>query len=129
MSLTSVKAKPQDNSVVVLNKLRTDQVHVFGRNMGVKGNPITVANDDLETTPSSEESMLTRLCKGDDNLSTLMEQGKAMVALLQSSVDEQKKETDEQRQHHKLTEGIKITKATGDMDELKCLLLELNKTE
>ena len=61
----------------------------------LKGNSITVANDDLETTPNSEESKLTRPSKGDDNLSTLMEQGKAMVALLQSSVDELKKETDE----------------------------------
>ena len=34
---TSVKGKPPDNSVVVLNKLTTDQVHVFGRNMGVPG--------------------------------------------------------------------------------------------
>ena len=34
---TSVKGKPPDNSVVVLNKLTTDQVHVFGRNMGVLG--------------------------------------------------------------------------------------------
>ena len=44
----------------------------------LKGNSITVANNDSETTPSSEESKLTRLSKGDDNLSTLMEQGKAM---------------------------------------------------
>ena len=34
---TSVKGKPPHNSVVVLNKLTTDQVHVFGRNMGVPG--------------------------------------------------------------------------------------------
>ena len=34
---TSVKGKPPDNSVVVLNKLTTDQVCVFGRNMGVPG--------------------------------------------------------------------------------------------
>ena len=34
---TSVKGKPPDNSVVLLNKLTTDQVHVFGRNMGVPG--------------------------------------------------------------------------------------------
>ena len=34
---TSVKGKPPDNSVVVLNNLTTDQVHVFGRNMGVPG--------------------------------------------------------------------------------------------
>ena len=34
---TSVKGKPPDNSAVVLNKLTTDQVHVFGRNMGVPG--------------------------------------------------------------------------------------------
>ena len=34
---TSVKGKPQDQSVVILNKLTTDQVHVFGRNMGVPG--------------------------------------------------------------------------------------------
>ena len=34
---TSVKRKPPHNSVVVLNKFTTDQVHVFGRNMGVPG--------------------------------------------------------------------------------------------
>ena len=34
---TSVKGKPPDNSVVVLIKLTTDQVHVLGRNMGVPG--------------------------------------------------------------------------------------------
>ena len=34
---TSVKGKLPDNSVIVLNKLTTDQVHVFGRNMGVPG--------------------------------------------------------------------------------------------
>ena len=35
--VTSVKGKPPDESVVILNKLTTDQVHVFGRNMGVPG--------------------------------------------------------------------------------------------
>ena len=34
---TSVKGKPPDESVVVLNKLTTDQVCVIGRNMGVPG--------------------------------------------------------------------------------------------
>ena len=34
---TSVKGKPPDNSVVILNKLTTDQVCVFGRNMGDPG--------------------------------------------------------------------------------------------
>ena len=34
---TSVKGKPPDESVVILNKLTTDQVWVFGRNMGVPG--------------------------------------------------------------------------------------------
>ena len=34
---TSVKEKPPDKSVVLLNKLTTDQVCVFGRNMGVPG--------------------------------------------------------------------------------------------
>ena len=52
-----------------------------------------------------------------------------MGTLLQSSMDEQKKETDEQRRHHKLTDRIKIAKAIRDMEELKHLLLELNKTE
>ena len=32
---TSVKGKPPDNSLIMLNKLTTDQVHVFERNMGV----------------------------------------------------------------------------------------------
>ena len=49
--------------------------------------------------------------------------------LLQSSVDDQKKDTEERRQHNKLITKIKIAKAIGDMDELKHLLLELNKTE
>ena len=35
--VTSVKGKPLDESVVILNKLTTDHVHVFGRNMGVPG--------------------------------------------------------------------------------------------
>ena len=34
---TAVKANPPDNSLIVLNKLTTDQVCVFGRNMGVPG--------------------------------------------------------------------------------------------
>ena len=33
----SVKGKPPDTSLILLNKLTTDQVHVFGRNMGVPG--------------------------------------------------------------------------------------------
>ena len=35
--VTSLKGKPPDESVVILNKLTTDQVHVFGRNNGVFG--------------------------------------------------------------------------------------------
>ena len=106
-----------------------DSIFQLTMDESLKGNSITVANNDSETTPSSEESKLTRPSKGDDNLSTIMKQGKAMVALLQSSMDEQKKETDERRQHHKLIARIKIAKAIGDMAELKHLLLELNKTE
>ena len=34
---TSVKGKPPDNSLIMLNKLTTDQVRVFRRNMGVPG--------------------------------------------------------------------------------------------
>ena len=34
---TSVKGKPPDNSLILLNKLTTDQVCVFRRNMGVPG--------------------------------------------------------------------------------------------
>ena len=34
---TSVKGKPSDNSLILLNKLTTDQVRVFRRNMGVPG--------------------------------------------------------------------------------------------
>ena len=34
---TSVEGKPLDESVVILNKLTTDHVYVFGRNMGVPG--------------------------------------------------------------------------------------------
>ena len=54
---------------------------------------------------------------------------KPYVDLLQSSIDDQKKDTDEQRQHNKLIAQIEIAKAIRDMDELKQLLLELNKTE
>ena len=43
-------------------------------------------------------SQLTEPSTADLHLSMLMEQGKAMVALLQSSVDEQKKDTDEWNQ-------------------------------
>ena len=35
--VTSVKGKPPDESVVILNKLTADQVHVFGRNMRAPG--------------------------------------------------------------------------------------------
>ena len=35
--VTSVKGKPPDESVDVLNKLTRDQVSVFGRSMGVPG--------------------------------------------------------------------------------------------
>ena len=94
----------------------------------LKGNSITVANDDSDCPPSSVESKMTQSNKRDDTLSTIMKQGQAMVDLLQSSID-QKKDTDEQRQHNKLIAQIKIAKAIGDMDELKQLLLELNKTE
>ena len=45
---------------------------------------------------NSEESQLTKPSTSDQDLSMLMEQGKAMVALLQSFVDEQKKDTDKQ---------------------------------
>ena len=62
----------------------------------LKGNSLIVGNDNSETTPNSDGSQLSKPSTGDEHLSTLMEQGKAMVALLQSSVDEQKKETDKQ---------------------------------
>ena len=52
-----------------------------------------------------------------------------MVDLLQSSIDDQKKDTDERRQHNILIARIEIAKAIRDIDELKRLLLELNKTE
>ena len=38
---------------------------------------------------------MTQSSKGDNTLSTIMKQGQAMVDLLQSSVDDQKKDTDE----------------------------------
>ena len=50
----------------------------------------------MDTTPNSDGSQLSKPSTADQHLSMLMEQGKAMVDLLQSSVDEQKKETDEQ---------------------------------
>ena len=79
-----------------------------------------------ETTPNSDGSQLSKPSTGDEHLSMLVEQGKAIVALLQSYVDEQKKEADERQQHDKLTLKIEIAKALGDMDELKHLQLELN---
>ena len=60
----------------------------------LKGNSLMVGNNDSETTPNAHGSQLSKCSSGDEHLSTLMEQGMAMVALLQSSVDEQKKETD-----------------------------------
>ena len=61
----------------------------------LKSNSITVANDDSDSPPSSVESKMTRSSKGDDTLSTIMKQGQAMVDLLQSSIEDQKKDTDE----------------------------------
>ena len=61
----------------------------------LKGNSITVANDNSDSPPSSVESKMTQLSKGDDALSTIMKQVQAMVDLLQSSIDDQKKDTDE----------------------------------
>ena len=60
----------------------------------LKGSSLTVPNEDSDTTQNSEGSPLTKPSTADQHLSMLMEQGKAMVALLQSSVDEQKKDTD-----------------------------------
>ena len=61
----------------------------------LKRNSITVANDDSDSPPSSVESKMTQSSKGDDTLSTIMKQGQAMVDSLQSSIDDQKKDTDE----------------------------------
>ena len=61
----------------------------------LKGSSLFVLNKDSDNTPNSEESQLTKPITADQHLSTLMEQGKAMVALLQSSVHEQKNDTDE----------------------------------
>ena len=85
----------------------------------LKGNSITVAMDDSDSPPSSVESKMTQSSKSDETLSTIMKQGQAMVDLLQSSVDDQKKDTDEQRQHNKLIAWIEIAKAIRDMDELR----------
>ena len=61
----------------------------------LEGNSITVANNNTDSPPSSVESKMTRSSKGDDTLSTIMKQGQAMVDLLQSYIDDQKKDTDE----------------------------------
>ena len=61
----------------------------------LKGSSLMVPNEDSDTTPNSEGSQLTKPSTADQHLSMLMEQGKAMVALLESSLDEQKKDTDE----------------------------------
>ena len=49
----------------------------------LKGNSLMVLNEDLENTPNSDGSQLSKQSTADQQLSTLMEQGKAMVALLQ----------------------------------------------
>ena len=49
--------------------LDIDSIFQLTMDESLKGNSITVANDDSGTTPSSEESKLTRPSKGDDNLS------------------------------------------------------------
>ena len=49
----------------------------------LKGNSLMVLNEDLENTPNSDGSQLSKQSTADQHLSTLMEQGKAMVALLQ----------------------------------------------
>ena len=70
---------------------------IFQRTMdeSLKGNSITVANDSSNSPPSSVESKMTQSTQGDDTLSTIMKQGQPMVDLLQSSVEDQKKDTDE----------------------------------
>ena len=60
----------------------------------VKGKPLDKSVVNSETTSNSDGSQLSKPSTGDEHLSVLMEQGNTMVALLQSSVDEQKKETD-----------------------------------
>ena len=62
----------------------------------LKGNSLTVLNKDLDTTLNSDGSQLSKPSTADQHLSMLMEQGNAMVDLLQSSVDGQKKGTDVQ---------------------------------
>ena len=95
----------------------------------LKGNSLIILHEDSDTSPNSDGSQLSKPSTADQHLSMLMEQGKAMVVFLQSYVDEQKKETDKQQQHHKLTLKIEIAKALGDMDELKHLHLKLNNSE
>ena len=60
----------------------------------LKDSSLTVPNEDSDNTPNSEESQLTKPSTAEQHLSMPMEQGKVMVGLLQSSVDEQKKDTD-----------------------------------
>ena len=95
----------------------------------LKGNSISVRNEGNNSPPSSVESKLTQSMEGDTTLSTIMKQGQAMVDLLQSSIEDQKKDTDERKQHNKLITRIEAAKAVRDMDELKHLHLELNKKE
>ena len=61
----------------------------------LKGNSISVQNEDSDSPPSSVESKLTQSMEGDTMLSTIMKQGQAMVDLLQSSIEDQEKDTDE----------------------------------
>ena len=49
----------------------------------LKGSLLTVPNKDSDTTPHSLGSQLTKPSPADQHLCTFMEQGKAMVALLQ----------------------------------------------
>ena len=62
---------------------------------------------------------MIRSSQGDDTLSTIMKEGQATVDLLLSSVEDQKKDTDERKQHNKLIARIDVAKAIGDMDKLK----------
>ena len=76
-------------------EVHSDIDSVFQQTMDnrLKGSSLMVLNKDLDTKPNSEGSQFTKPSTTDQHLSTLMGQRKAMVALLQSSVDEQKKDT------------------------------------
>ena len=89
-------AKQQCRIKALPDVIASHMEHLETMDGRLKGNTLMVPNDNSDTTPNSDGLQLSKPSTADQHLSMLMEQGKAMEALLQSSVDEQKKGTDVQ---------------------------------